>query len=144
MACGWRSSKAETFLKSTLKFLNLDSCTVDKEHPLWQYGHDSFEVTMAATKARMTVLRYGMYISHCAGEKKCSQCSLCGGQEETMAHFLLHCLALQQARSTTDHKIKTLLEHFYQPRSEDDLIQAILDPSALTWIPKNLKPNLRE
>ena len=34
--------KAEAFLKSTLKFLNLDSCIVGKVHPLWQWGHDPF------------------------------------------------------------------------------------------------------
>ena len=51
----------------------------------------------------------------------------------------------QKVRSTTDHKMKTLLEHFfYQPESEDDLIQAILDPLAFTWILKKLKQNLRE
>ena len=35
-------------MKSNLKFLNLESCTVHKIHPLWQCGHDPFEVTMVA------------------------------------------------------------------------------------------------
>ena len=70
-------------------------------------------------------------------KKEVNQCPLCGGQEETIAHILLHCPTLQQTRTTTDHKIKTLLEHFfYQPRSEDELIQAILNSSILAWIPK--------
>ena len=95
----WKAFNAVAFLKSTLKFLNLDSCTVGKVHPLWQCGHDPFEVTMVDTKARVAVLRYGLYSSHCAGKKKCIQCPLCDRQE-TMVHFLLHCPTLQHARST--------------------------------------------
>ena len=53
--------KAEALLKSTHKFLSLDSCIVGKEHPLWQCGHDLFEVTMVYTNAQLAVLRYGLY-----------------------------------------------------------------------------------
>ena len=57
-------------------------------------------------------------------KRKSTQCLRYGGQEET--------LSWQQTRNTTDHKIKTFLEHFvYQLRSENDLIQAIKNPSVI-------------
>ena len=60
----------EAFLKSTLKFLILDSCTVGKVLFLWKCGQYPFKVTMMATKVWIAVLRCGLYSSHHAGKKE--------------------------------------------------------------------------
>ena len=99
---------------------------------------------MATTKARLLVQRYSLYSSHCAERKKSLSCPLCGGPEETMSHFLLYCPKLQKARSPTDMKIKSILvEFYYVPTSDEDLTMAILDPSNLSWVPKEAQDDLQ-
>ena len=88
------------------------------------------EVTMVTTQSRILVQSYKLSSSHYAGTRKADSCPVCEGPQESVAHFLISCPALEEIRYPHLSKIKDLLdEFFYQPRSDEHLV---LDCSSLT------------
>ena len=133
----WFSSlRKEAGRMSTLKYLNTEACTPGSVHQVWECGSSPQEVTIAATKARMLVQRYGITTSYCAGRNKTDLCPLCQQEPETLVHFLLNCPALEEARRPKLQKlIPTLEKHHVCTRSEEEVTQALLDCTAFSHIP---------
>ena len=129
-----RHLKFEASQKSTLSYINLDTCSLQSPHPVWKLGPaSSFMVTKATIKARLLVQRYPLHYSRTSGLKYGTLCPLCKDTEETMDHFLLRCPALQAAR---DPHLNRLLQQIVSEglRIPEDLPLAnvVLDPSLIT------------
>ena len=70
-------------------------------------------------------------------------CQLCNVAEETLEHFILHCLALGSMRTPVKSDIDTVLSKTHSVKfhelSEDNQIQIILDCTTLLKNHKNRK-----
>ena len=137
--------KTEAANKSSLTLLNLEACTPGKVHPVWTCGSDPFQVHMACTKARLLTQRYALGSSHCAGRHKSQSCPLCHGPPETLDHFLLNCPETRSVRKPYLKKLDRILcEFYFQPRNSLDVTQAIVDCTALSWIPEDVRDELEK
>mgnify|MGYP001821068751 FL=1 len=114
----------------TLKFLNVNACTVGKVHPVWAVNTDPQQVELATVKTKLLVQRYPLYGLSCAGKNKSNICPLCNGDAETLPHFLLYCPTLEEHRTPLLSKITNLLL-LCGPLNEDVWMQIILDASGM-------------
>jgi hypothetical protein len=125
--------KEEASQKSTLRYLNIERCSLQGVHTVWDFGAtDQLATTKAANKAKLLVQRYPLYSSRTSGRNFGHDCPLCSTGEESMAHFLLHCPKLQKARLPYTTALNKLsLEHGIDITSMDDdvLCRIILDSS---------------
>ena len=115
---------------TTLKYINVNACTIGKVHPVWAIKTDPQQVELATVKAKLLVQRYPLYGLSCAGKNKSNKCPLCNGDAETLPHFLLYCPSLEEQRMPLLSKITNLLQ-LCEPLNEDIWMQIILDASGM-------------
>jgi len=112
----------------SLKFLNIDMCSIGYSHPVWVCGSDPLQATMAATKATLLVGRYPLTGYKCSGKKQLPLCPMCNCNQETIHHFLLHCPKLQEHGEPYMVQVGPILRQMKSP-DPDDLVRCILEPS---------------
>jgi hypothetical protein len=119
----------EAALKSTLRFLECESCSLRKPHPVWiSAGCNSAEIRKAVQKVR---LLSGTYLLQ-AGKAVFNQyqvdpnCPLCKSEPEDRAHFLLRCSAFDLIRGKYLPDIISLVPQFGE-LEVDDQIRTLLD-----------------
>ena len=135
--------KEEAKKKSSLSFLNLESCHIGKVHAVWHTGDDPLQATMAATKVRLLTQRYILYGTSRAGKQQQTECPMCKGPPETLTHFLLTCPTLEKTRRPVLENINSLITEFYlDPENDHEKLQIILDPSFASWIPAEIAGQL--
>ena len=96
------SLRAEAFTKSSLKYLDIDSCSIQKSHPVWL----SIECNPAETRQSIqkAQLMCGTYLLQ-SNKAVFNQyqvdptCSLCGSEAEDRRHFILRCPTLADIRA---------------------------------------------
>ena len=82
----------EAHKKSTLKHLNINTCTADYMHPVW------LDISSGWTSGKLPAYLAiyplaSCYLSLTAGPNTLNICPLCKTEPETTIHFLLHCPA---------------------------------------------------
>ena len=114
---------------NTLNFVNLDNIQYGKVANVWRHNADPNDAHMATVKTRLLVQRYPLGYSYCAGAKRSSVCALCGGEEETLEHFLLTCPSLAKTRRKCLYRLDNLaVEHSVKPPMNENL-RFILTPA---------------
>ena len=122
--------KDEAGKKKTLRFLNLQACSIGSTHPVWDTGPDPMQVVMATVKATMLVDRYPLTGLKCAGKKGLDRCPHCNLDSETLCHFLLHCPMYTDLRTSYLIRLQQAIPHVnLQATTDDELTTIILDPS---------------
>ena len=117
--------------KKTLEYIDLQNMRCGQTSNVWQHSADPLDAHMATVKARLLVQRYPLGYSHCAGTRKSDQCALCGGESETIEHFLLHCPSLGKTRNKHLKAIELLSreESICIPDESDSTVRFILTPA---------------
>ena len=124
--------KLEAQEKSTLKFLNLKTCSLTEIHPIWKIGAaDTLTVTKATNKVKLLTQRYPIFTSRTSGNRYGQPCPLCSTTAETLYHFLIECEALQSARKPYMNRIKKLASslNIAFPIDDTHAVRLLLDPS---------------
>lgn len=121
----------EAMEKSTLEFLNVGACKLGQVHPVWMDISCPLDVQKASVKAQLLVKRYPLATSHTAGKKKKEVCPLCGDEDETTTHFLLHCTTLATARQPYLRRILYICKQYSIEVSTENITKLILDSSYL-------------
>ena len=117
--------------KSTLKYLNLSGCQVDRMHPIWSDLKCPLDIEQATVKALLLVQRYPLTTSPVTGTRACAMCPLCQEEPETLMHFLLHCTALQQVRTKYLQQVLNTCRQHKVSVDPESLIRIILDSTHL-------------
>ncbi len=132
--------KVEAGYMKTLRYVNLKACGMGKIHPVWDINKSDKATTIkAAIQAKMLVDRYPLYGGTTRKRGTCTTCQLCKAETETMAHFILECPALHQARDDMLSRLQNTVfalqraGNIVMPTGEDQEIwvKIILDPSHL-------------
>jgi len=105
---------------SSLKYLNLESCSPGNLHDVWLHNSDSLDAHRATVKARLLVKRYPLGASSYAGKKKQDRCELCHEKEETTEHLLVECKSLEKKRRSHIKKLRTLVFESTRKMPEED------------------------
>ena len=117
---------------SSLTYINLRACSLRRIHNIWKLGAAcTLTVMKASILMKLLTQRYPLMTSRTAGKAYGSPCPLCNTQVETMNHFILRCPELEGDRGPYIQQLSnTLHSHGVRgPRSEDDMVRLILDPS---------------
>jgi hypothetical protein len=138
VTCEWtKRLKEEAREKTTLSYLNIESCSLQKVHTVWDTGAtDPLTIVKAANKAKMLVQRYPLYSSRTSGRNYGRDCPLCEDSKESMTHFLLYCPTLERARMPYINTLKLLsAQHDVDITAMDDdtLCELILDTSDIPF-----------
>ena len=115
---------------STLALLNLEACSLNTVHPVWQLGAAD-PLTVLKAKAKLLVQRYPLFYSRTSGVHYGHPCPLCKSGPETLAYFLILCPELDGARKVHEGKLVRLMAaaRIPLPTDETGLVKLILDPS---------------
>jgi hypothetical protein len=117
----------------TLQYLNLNMCSLETGHPVWETGHDPRQVPKAAVRAQILTGRYPLTGHSCAGKRQVQKCPYCPADEpETVAHFILRCSAHQDIRSSYIDCLQELTGLQIETLPDEELIRTLIDPSHLT------------
>lgn len=116
---------------NTLKLMDLDNLQYGKVADVWRHNADPIDAHMATVKTRMLVQRYPLGYSYCAGAQRSSICALCGGEEETLEHFLLTCPSLAKTRRKCLYKLDNLAvdNSVHLPNGKDETLRFVLTPA---------------
>jgi hypothetical protein len=122
--------------KKTLKYINIDSCSVDKPHQVYTaVSTDPMKVVMLAVKVKLMTQRYPLASTYCAGKQRKLLCPVCEKAPETLQHFLLECEVLDHDRRKYLRQIQeNLTDRLLPPLatfSLDWYTQLLLDPSTV-------------
>ena len=121
--------------KSTLDKLNTDECQFKKTHHIWNMrSTDPLCVQRAVVHAQMLIQRYPVNSSH-TSKQKAQPCPACKDPDETLKHFLTECPGYSTIRTGFTKSITAEMKHTDIDINNDNLLQAILDPSSLTKDP---------
>ena len=90
----------EAILKSTLLYLNPQSCSLGHIHPVWRNINCDLDIKKATIKVQILTQRYPLATSPTAGSNRGDLCPLCKETRETTKHFLLHCPCTRADRYT--------------------------------------------
>jgi hypothetical protein len=127
---------------SSLKYINLDTCTVGTPHPLWSTTSPAVrDTTRATVKAKLVT---GSYTLQChraiysrPGNKVAATCQLCQNGVENREHFLTTCAALSDVRSPYINNLREIvleatgIEEWCRLSNNNQLLtQLILDPTS--------------
>jgi hypothetical protein len=126
-----RKLRSEASDKSSLQLLNVESCTTDQMHPVWQDLGNPLAIRKATVKAQLLVQRYPLTTSPTAGKRRLSSCPLCCVEPETTIHFLLLCPKLREARLPYLRRIMDTCRKHEISVDTDSLVKMILDTSFL-------------
>ena len=125
--------KEDARSRKTLKYLNIDIYRVGRLHDVWgNVGINHFEIKRAQVKTRMMVGRYLLGVEESRYRNTDPTCELCSAEEEDIAHFLLRCPALENARRGYMRKLREDLQRYDADtetifQDSERLIQLILD-----------------
>ena len=114
--------------KSTLEFLSIASYTPGKVHPIWtNCKHNSNSLLKAYAQVKLSS---GSYILRSIRAKfnqyqVSKLCTLCRELDETLQHFILHCVTLQSIRQSFINALYELVGS----TNDEELLRLILDPS---------------
>ena len=142
--------KEEAKLRSSTKYINVDSYIIGTPHPVWTTVEVSTrDVRRAAVKAKILT---GTYLLQ-ANRAKFNQftndtCPLCEESAENYHHFILICPALNTQRVKYMKELEQLFKRNmveekwrYITERQEYLLQAIIDSTRLHWlIGSNLPP----
>ena len=127
----YQKIKEEATLKSSLQYVNLDSCEPGIHHNVWNiYTSDPLAVYRASVKAKLLVQRYPLYTNKTSGAKT-TTCPCCNITSECTQHYLILCPFFDQARAPYLSSIKDTLLHFNLETTTENIVQTILDPAKL-------------
>ena len=123
--------RQEAAMKPSLRYLDVEKCSVSHTHPIWS----SFDCTTSDTRQAIQKARImcGTYIFQ-AQRAAFNQfeadptCLMCRSAPEDRCHFLLHCPELEDIRNTHLTGIRSLVPDIdYYALADDDKIKLILD-----------------
>ena len=118
---------------SSLKYLNLQMCSVEECHPVWETGTDPRQVPMATVRAAILTGRYTLTGEKCAGTRRVDSCPYCTSQEaETLEHFILGCALYDDIRRSYIAKLEDLSGVDVANLPHRTKLQSLVDPSHLT------------
>ena len=125
--------------KSTLQHINIKYFKPGVPHPIWSSaGHDPLIIQRAAIHAKLSTQRYPLNNNYVSGNKSsCAEskkhlCPSCKAAPETTPHFVLECPNYIQQRKIHFTKISTELRSHRFEANQDNIFQAIMDPSWLS------------
>ena len=125
--------KSEASEMSSLRFLNLEVCQYGQVHPAWNLSRSNPLTSFAANvRVKLLVQRYPLSSNHTAGSHMSKTCKMCHQEEETTLHFLLHCAALRETRSTHLPPVMNFLRFYKINVTPDEVTRFIVDPSRVT------------
>ena len=103
---------------------------------------DPLAVLRATVHAQLLIQRYPLNTSH-TSKQRLAPCPCCLQCEETLEHFLIHCPGLSMVRDRyLPAMTRLLLELSIEP-TDPNLLQAALDPSALSPDPEFISATLQ-
>jgi len=121
--------KADATLKSTLRYLQADSCSIQNCHPVWvSTSCNPTETRQSIQKARLLTGTYTLQASKAVFNQYGVDptCLLCGIEPEDRSHFLLRCPSLADVRQKHFSKLTDLYIGF-SLLPDDDKVNLILD-----------------
>jgi hypothetical protein len=125
--------------KSSLKYLNIDSCRVGTPHPIWATTSlNTRDVTRATVKAKLLTGTYTLQCHRAKYNKNVSPtCQLCSSECENREHFLVSCTALATIRTPYILELQNLIMENNHidvwsriSNNTRNMTQLILDPSS--------------
>ncbi len=130
--------------KSSLKYLNTNSCKIGSIHPIWDTVElNQRDVYRATIKVKLLTGTYNLQ----GNRARFNQfdidptCLLCSSEPETRGHFLVSCHVLHQQRSVFISQLETECEKLHPgcwssvAADPASLTQLILDPTYYTCYP---------
>ena len=140
----WRQILIEEAVqKSSLVFLNADSCTLTKSHPTWDDLNCSLSIRKATVKTLLLVGRYPLTTSATAGTRRCDLCPLCNEEPECTTHFILTCKSLGRFRTPYLKHILNTCRSNRLPIDLQTLTRTILDSNNLVTFDLKHETNCR-
>ena len=119
---------------SSLKHLSFEGFTPGRIHPLLALETSSpTDINRIRLKLKMLVGEYVLQTNRAAFNQNEFKpiCLLCDNEEETLAHFLLHCKSLDTVRlpvlNDVSHELMHTLKKDFQSYDDHDKISIILD-----------------
>ena len=132
----YQNIREEAALKSSLQYINIYNCQPGFHHNVWNsYNSDPLAVYRASVRAKLLVQRYPLHTNKTSGAKT-TTCPCCNTTSEDLHHYLIICPILDQARAPHLSNIIDTLLYYNLEASSINIVQAILDPSKLSNIPK--------
>ena len=123
--------KVRARVMKTLELVDIEGSKHGQVATVWRHNSDPLEAHMATVKARVLVQRYPLGCLHYAGSNKRDTCVLCGGEEETVKHFILACPSLAKTRKRYISQLHMLLleQASCDHMDSDMLLKIILTPA---------------
>ena len=116
---------------TSLQYLNIDACSTNHIHPIWQDLESPLSIKQATVKALLLIKRYPLTTSPTAGTRRRDTCPLCNSEPETVTHFLLQCDRLSTIRTKYLRHILPTLREYKISIDLETLTSAILDSTFL-------------
>ena len=113
--------------KSSMEYVNLQLCSTNHMHPVWQDVITPLDIMKATVHAKLLIKRYPLATSPTAGAKRVETCPLCGEEAEDTIHFVLTCPTLQATRLPYAKKILDTCRTYNISIDPQNLIHYILD-----------------
>ena len=134
-----KSLTNEAMSQSSVKYVNLPSCSLTKSHNIWDTVQPSSrDVTRAMLKMKLLSGTYNLEGKRARFKNSgvTGLCPLCGEDIETREHFLVVCASLEGSRTPYLSELRTILEETFSKlavntifNSPSLLTRTILDPS---------------
>ena len=121
----------EAEAKKTLSLLNIERCSLDSLHPVWNDIDSPLDVAKATVKAKLLIQRYPLATSPTAGQQRSETCPLCKDEPETVSHFLLQCPSLQKERRIYLPRVLETYRKHSIPIDVNEITKIILDSNHL-------------
>jgi hypothetical protein len=122
--------KTDARLKSTLKYLHLETCNLCKPHPIWtstQYLRHGTRQSIVKAKLVLGVYTLQADRSRFNQNRIDPTCTLCNSAPEDRMHFVLVCCKLEDTRCPVLDDINMIIPGFRGCFSREAQLQVILD-----------------
>ena len=116
---------------TSTQFLNLNACSTDHMHPVWQNLSSQLCIRKATVRVLLLIQRYPLATSPLAGNKRSDMCPLCKTEPETVTHFVLRCKMLCQTRVRYLNHILNIYRSYKLSIDPETLIRVLLDSTYL-------------
>ena len=128
----WTKELRETARdKSSLQYLNLEGCSTDSVHPVWQDLSCPLAIKKATVKAMLLTKRYPLSTSPTAGINQSDTCPLCKRDPETTTHFILQCSKLSATRLPYIRRIMDMCRNQNISIDLESITRIVLDSTHL-------------
>ena len=125
--------RADVRNKISLKYLQTESCSLQRPHPVWRYAaYHPRQAARAQVKAKLLTGTYTLQGNkHRFNQHEVrSTCPLCKLAPENRLHFIRECRVFSEARQVADNILSEALP-CYHSSSEEDKLQTLLDPQCV-------------